>query len=89
MAKVEQNEGLVEKLVAVDRVAKVVKGGRIFSFTALTVVGDGNGGLAVGFWSDLNELKSRMSIERTFIPECSQDQTEKLYKGWLKAVGVS
>ena len=43
MAKVEQNEGLVEKLVAVDRVAKVVKGGRIFSFTALTVVGDGNG----------------------------------------------
>jgi glycerol kinase len=44
-------------------------------------------GLAVGFWSDLNELKSRMSIERTFIPECSQDQTEKLYKGWLKAVG--
>jgi glycerol kinase len=28
-----------------------------------------------------------MSIERTFTPECSQDQTEKLYKGWLKAVG--
>ncbi len=50
MAKVEQNEGLVEKLVAVDRVAKVVKGGRIFSFTALTVVGDDNGrvGLVVG-----------------------------------------
>jgi len=41
----------------------------------------------MGAWSDLNELKSRMSIERTFIPECSQDQTEKLYKGWLKAVG--
>ena len=43
MAKVEQTDGLVERLVAVDRVAKVVKGGRIFSFTALTVVGDGNG----------------------------------------------
>ena len=41
MAKVEQNEGLVEKLIEVNRVAKTVKGGRIMSFTALTVVGDG------------------------------------------------
>ena len=49
MAKVDQAEGLQEKLVQVNRVAKVVKGGRIFSFTALTVVGDGNG--KVGFGS--------------------------------------
>ena len=49
MAKVEQQtDGLVERLVAVDRVAKVVKGGRIFSFTALTVVGDGNGRVGFG-----------------------------------------
>ena len=48
MAKVEQNDGLVEKLVSVDRVSKVVKGGRIFSFTALTVVGDGNGRVGFG-----------------------------------------
>lgn len=50
MAKVEdKNEGFQEKLVQVNRVAKVVKGGRIFAFTALTVVGDGAG--KVGFGS--------------------------------------
>ncbi|MCO7224982.1 30S ribosomal protein S5 [Pleionea sp. CnH1-48] len=50
MARQEVNntEGLVEKLVNVNRVAKVVKGGRIFSFTALTVVGDGKGKVGFG-----------------------------------------
>lgn len=48
MAKVDPNEGLQEKLVQVNRVAKVVKGGRIFAFTALTVVGDGKGKVGFG-----------------------------------------
>ena len=43
-----QTDGLQEKLVQVNRVAKVVKGGRIFSFTALAVVGDGNGKVGFG-----------------------------------------
>lgn len=42
-------DGLQEKLVAVNRVAKVVKGGRQFGFTALTVVGNGDGKIGFGY----------------------------------------
>lgn len=52
MANFERNDnsdGFIEKLVAVNRVSKTVKGGRQFTFTALTVVGDGGGKVGFGY----------------------------------------
>ena len=51
MSRYEQDnsDGMLEKLVAVNRVAKTVKGGRQFTFTALTVVGDGAGKVGFGY----------------------------------------
>ena len=44
----DRGDGLIEKMVAVNRVTKVVKGGRIMAFSALTVVGDGDGRIGMG-----------------------------------------
>ena len=44
----ERGDGLIEKMIAVNRVTKVVKGGRIMGFAALTVVGDGDGSIGMG-----------------------------------------
>jgi len=46
--EVKKNEELIEKLVSVKRHSKTVKGGRIMSFAALTVVGDGKGRIGIG-----------------------------------------
>jgi len=48
MAAEERDDGLREKMIAVNRVTKVVKGGRILGFAALTVVGDGDGRIGMG-----------------------------------------
>ena len=48
MQSEERDDGLREKMIAVNRVTKVVKGGRILGFAALTVVGDGDGRIGIG-----------------------------------------
>ncbi len=44
-------------------------------------------GLAVGFWESQDEIQSQWRIEKTFEPQMSADEREKLYAGWKKAVG--
>ena len=68
----EIDDGMVEKLVAVNRVSKTVKGGRQFTFTALTVVGDGDGKVGCGYG------KARE------VPVAIQKSREKARRGMMK-----
>lgn len=63
--------GLIEKIVHLNRVAKVVKGGRNFKFTALVVVGDGNGQVGYGH-GKANQ-----------VPDAIQKATEKAKKNFI------
>ncbi|QEI08768.1 30S ribosomal protein S5 [Pigmentiphaga aceris] len=72
-AQAEQNDdGLREKMIAVNRVTKVVKGGRILGFAALTVVGDGDGRVGMG------KGKSRE------VPVAVQKAMEQARRGLIK-----
>lgn len=72
----ERSDGLREKMVAVNRVTKVVKGGRVLGFAALAVVGDGDGGIGMG--------KGKAKEVPVAIQKAMEEARKKLFKVSLK-----
>lgn len=84
MKYIEKQSGeLQEKLIAVNRVSKTVKGGRVFSFTALTVVGDTNGRVGIGY-GKAREVPS--AIQKSMEKARRSMISIPLYKGTLQHV---
>ncbi len=79
LAKTEEQEQFIEKVISVNRVAKVVKGGKRFSFTALVAVGNGRGLVGCGF-GKANEVseaikKALVDARKNFIQVPVKGQT--------------
>src|SRR3954454_4959926 len=72
----ERGAGLREKMIAINRVTKVVKGGRVLGFAALTVVGDGDGGIGMG--------KGKAREVPVAVQKAMEEARHKLFKVKLK-----
>lgn len=72
----DRKDGLLEKMVSVNRVTKVVKGGRILGFAALTVVGDGSGAVGMG--------KGKSKEVPVAVQKAMEEARRKMVKATLK-----
>ena len=77
MQSEERGDGLREKMIAVNRVTKVVKGGRVLGFAALTVVGDGDGSIGMG--------KGKAREVPVAVQKAMEEARRKMFKVKLKS----
>ena len=90
MAYDDKKSDYIEKLVSVNRTAKVVKGGRQFGFTALTVVGDGNGRVGYGYGKAKEvPIAIQKAMEKEKIEKVAFDRSGYKYHGKIKALADS
>jgi len=72
----DRSDGLREKMVSINRVTKVVKGGRVLGFAALTVVGDGDGSIGMG--------KGKAREVPVAVQKAMEEARRKMFKVSLK-----